>query len=177
MRAGLRILGYGIAVLALVIALAAIYALRFSHFVPSPLGLSLATVAATICGIGGILLAFKPPVQAPQFPQRKWLQTKWLRVPAFAALTFGVGYWAFVAGIPSWYTGLFGTSAERSVTVSRWRTPSRWACSGPDIVEPPMLSTICLDFQSQTLAPVGTTLLLHGRATQFGINVETASAR
>src|SRR5665213_2681640 len=108
MNPGLRILQITAAIFGFVIMFAAIYALRFSHFVPSPLGVIIAEGAGAICGISGGVLGLKPPAPYPGRVDRKWLRSKWLRVPAFALLAFGCGYWGFAAGIPAWYTAAFG---------------------------------------------------------------------
>ena len=46
--------------LSLLVIIAAIYAMLYSHFVPSALGHQIALCAATVFGIGGVILAFRP---------------------------------------------------------------------------------------------------------------------
>lgn len=161
------------ALLGLAIGIGAIYAERFSHFVPSHLEIRIAFAAATACAIGGIALALAPPQVSP----RRWLRPLSVRVPAFGLFSFGVGYLAFAAGFPAWYTLAFGHPGERSVTIENWRLPSRWSCAGPDVAEAPFLDPICLDYDDERVAPVGTNLVVRGRATALGINVETVSLR
>jgi hypothetical protein len=177
MNRGLRILQITAGIFGFVIMFAAIYGLRFSHFVPSPLGVVIAVIAATVCGINGCVMGLKPPKAYPGRVDRKWLRSKWTRVPALAVITFGFGYWGFSAGLPAWYTAAFGTDGEQLGTVTDWRRRSLWACAGPDIAEAPMLSTVCLSYQDSPMAPVGTTLVLHGPITVLGVNVRSVSIK
>jgi hypothetical protein len=124
--------------------------------------------AATVCAIGGIALGY---TQARPGAGR-WFQLQWVRIPAFGLLSFGFGYLAFAAGFPAWYTAAFGHPSRQIVTVEKWRFPSRWSCAGPDVAEAPFLSTICLDYKNEQIAPVGSKLILHGAATDLGLNVE-----
>src|SRR5271155_1463101 len=124
--------------LGLAIGVAAIYAMRFSRFVPSTLEMRVALVAATACAIGGIAQAFAPL----QPNAARWLQPLWVRIPAFDLLSFVIGYTAFSAGFPAWYTAAFGYPGQQSVTVEKWRSTSLWRCAGPDIVGVPLLATI-----------------------------------
>ena len=160
-----------VALSALAIGVAAIYAMRFSRFVPSPLETRVAFAAATACAIGGIALGF---TQARPGAGR-WLQLQWVRIPVFGLLSFGFGYLAFAAGFPAWYTAAFGHPSHQIVTVEKWRFPSRWSCAGPDIAEAPFLSTICLDYKNEQIVPVGSKLILRGAATDLGLNVETVA--
>jgi hypothetical protein len=145
--------------------------MRFSRFVPSPLEIRVAFTAATICAIGGVALGFTQV--RPGAP--RWLHLRWVRMPTFGLLSFVVGYQAFAAGFPAWYTAAFGHPSRQIVTVEKWRFPSRWSCAGPDIAEAPFLSTICLDYKNEQIAPVGSKLILRGAATNLGLNVETVA--
>jgi hypothetical protein len=155
---------------ALAIAVASIYGIIFSHFVPSPLGHRLALCAATLCGIGGVIWAFKLP---SGYSAR--LGRPWFRVPVSGLLLFGFGYSAFAAGFPAWYTVAFGTPGERLVTVEKWRTPSIRSCEGPDVTETLFLQPICLSQRNAPLVPSVSKLMVRGPATAFGIKVETIS--
>jgi hypothetical protein len=44
----------------LLVIIAVIYAMLYSHFVPSALGHQIALCAATVFGTGGVILAFRP---------------------------------------------------------------------------------------------------------------------
>jgi hypothetical protein len=151
-------------------ATASIYALLYSHFVPSPLGLRLAVFAAILCSVGGVALAFQP---SPFSDRSSKPEKLWVRVPAFGLLCFGLGYSAFAAGFPAWYTTAFGFPSERIVTVEKWRQRSRFSCEGPDLIEVPLPNTICLSQKSAPFVRPGAKLVVRGRATALGIKVET----
>jgi len=148
------------------IFIAVLYAVRFSHFVPSPLGLQVALGVATMFGIGGVILAFKR-LRSPSSGYRNLtLLGKVLRPlivwPLFCLVCFVLPYLAFKSGFPAWYTAAFGSPGERLVTVTQW----------PTFASP---NTISLSQKSAAMARPGSTLLVRGPATAFGINVETIS--
>ena len=48
------------------------------------------------------------------------------------------------------------------IGIDDWRERSRWRCAGPDLKEAPFLNTVCLAYQNERLAPVGSLLLARG---------------
>lgn len=159
---------------AMIVMLTGLYAFIWSRFVPSD-GTQLgALILASVCGVGGGYLAFLPP--PPSHPRPRWLGGLWIRLPVFAALSFGVGYQALAAGLPSLVTSAVGIPGTRIVTVESWRFHSRYQCSGPDIYEAEWLSTICLRYSDSGKAPPGSKLLLSGASTSLGIVAEHVSA-
>jgi hypothetical protein len=114
-------------------------------------------------GLAARMSRFCRPRQIDRVPP--WLAKTWIRTPAFALLSSFLGYVAFAAGFPSWYTYFAGSPGERITTVAKWRFHSRWRCSGPDISEAPWLSTICLSYGEAAKTPPGSKLLLEGSGT------------
>jgi hypothetical protein len=154
----------------LAVLIAAVYAVWFSHFVPSGKWVRLSVYAACLCAIAGALLVFSPPL----LMRKGWLANRWVRMPIFAVLSFLTGYQAFVAGFPAWYTSVEGTPRKRVVTVEDWREPIPMKmCRGPELVEAPMVMTVCLRVKQETNVAPGTKLLLQGSGTRFGMNVFT----
>jgi hypothetical protein len=149
-----------------VVLAGAFYAFRYSQFVPTPLGMTLALGLAGVVAFGAAIVSYRKTPSGN-------VVIKCVTAAAMALLSFGVSYEAFVAGLPAWYTYAFGRFGEQVVTVSDWRRSSPWHCSGPnikgDIFLPP---TLCLDYQQSAKAPPGRVIMLFGPATIFGIDVK-----
>jgi hypothetical protein len=158
-------------VVLITIAVAAIYAMRFSRFVPSPLGLDVALWGSGGVGLMGVGLGLVPSSR----PMPNWMRRPWIRAPLTGALLGFIGYEALVAGLPAWFTTYAGAPSERVVTVADWRTASTRTCYGPDLVEAPMVATVCLGIGDRAKVPVGSKLLLRGSGTALGLNVDTVS--
>jgi hypothetical protein len=157
-----------LALFGLAVLVAALYALRFSHFVPSATWVQISLYAALCCAMCGALFALLPP----HLIRRTWLAKKSITIPISALLSFAAGYEAFAAGFPAWYTSVAGSPGQQIVTIEKWRPPTFVkTCGGPDLVEAPLVQTVCLRVKRGANVPPGTKLLLKGSTTSLGINV------
>jgi hypothetical protein len=167
----LRYLAAGVFIVSLFTILGAdIYALRFSKFIPSPRWAEISLWIGILVGIAGGMLAFVPHPVSNRTPFL--LRSCWSRLVGYTVVLFLSGYYAFLSGIPAWYTSIAGSYADQIVTVKQWHVGTRRGhCAGPSIEEAPWLISVCMDYSLRTYVSPGTRLILRGKATALGMNV------
>lgn len=168
-----KTIALGLLALFAVIIAAAVYAVRFSRFVPSPSWAEISFWIGVAFGIGGIASGFLP-LPPSKRPIPFVMKSVWGRAPIFGLLLFASTYLAFLSGLPAWYTFVAGTFDSQVVTVKGWQASVAGSrCVGPYVEEAPRQITVCLPPILRTSTSPGTRLVLEGKGTPLGINVST----
>lgn len=137
--------------------------------------------AGIICAVAGLLWANHPSGFHPEsayYAERsmpKWLKNVVVRSVVTAALCGGTANTAFLTGFPSLYSEQFGSPAEETVTVSGTQWRSRYNCGHFLVQEYPDAPgrALCAGTEDLNTVPVGARLLISGKRSVFGLEVES----
>lgn len=138
-------------------------------FVPSKLGEAFFGVSAATGVAVGVALALRMPEER--------ITRKWMKDPALRSIGMALGAAMFFStasqGIGWTSAALFGTRVDQVVTVSGWRYGGKVSCEGPELVEAPVIASLCLGDGWREKLPPGTRLIVSGRETPLGMDVDS----
>ena len=161
------------------IAMALIWGLTVSHFVPSPLGDKIAlvitvAVAALAALFGATSYAFSEdnPYSKALLEKAPAFRSRPTRILGLAGIAFLFTFPAVETGFLEWWTWITGSEGARTVTVDHFQM-SRRDCDGLAIREAPfmMRPAVCANYRYRNAPPRGTALMLYGTVSPFGIDV------
>lgn len=166
------------------VLLLALWAMLFSHFVPTALGeaISLAVAlawAAAGAAFGAWSGVFRPdlnPNYARMMIKAPALAKAPNRVLLLALLGFWFGFLGAEGGLLEWWTVNMGRSGQIVVHVSSYQQNTRTGCAGLNFREAPWLfrRAVCVRYLNTADAPPrGAAVILHGVASRVGIDVSS----
>lgn len=171
-----------------VLALGGLYTLWFSRFVPSRSTLTfsygMAVLAGLIygaftLGVGGFGWDPESPRVMDAVRKSPWLRKAYLRVPLMSLVFAGFSQATFSDCVPAVLNAVSGSQGTMTLTVSGWRrggyvSRAGWQCPRPTVRELPdfliPLHAMCPLHPEESSFPVGARIVLHGRASVFGIS-------
>jgi hypothetical protein len=167
-------------ILFLLAVVGALIDITLSTLLPSEIGINIGVGCGTILAVCLVIISEKYRKQTgisinPSRPFQKLIQITWVRICVNLTLGFSVGFSASALGCPYVYTHIFGSQATRVVRVSGWNYGSSRRCSKPDIENSPFAmgeKALCVAKDARLSIPIGTNLILEGRESVFGFNVE-----
>jgi hypothetical protein len=177
-RTGL--LGWSLAIGILALVGAGFYSQFEIPFLPSRLGDraglvvgALGALATAIAAFNGILSPANPRVAAT-FDRTPWLKNTALRVPVLALTAFVVAYTMATDDFGIW-TAAVGREGRQAMVIDRWRSAGRQTCAGFVVRGLSWLAPtrgLCADDRFKTFAVPGHPIVLTGRTSPLGIDVE-----
>jgi hypothetical protein len=145
------------------------------QFVPTHPATLLGSVPAIIMGSLGAYVGANPKGMPTSRP-KKWLQSPMARTFILGIFMFWATWQTTVYGVFAVYTWATGTPGEQQFVVAGWTSATRRGCGGPSLKGTAFGTRICVDRARSAEFQPGTTAVLHGRVSVFGIRVESVSS-
>ncbi len=173
----------GIAVVGFTLMIGALGAVFLSHFMPTPLEMK---IARGVSAVVALCFAWESRDRGALNPVRLGYQVtgrpNWfiryqaIRILAMGTFFFFITLVAVEGGLMAVVTAMVGASTVRTVTIDGWSSEGQDRCPGFLVRGAPLLTydALCADpglYRTQAVS--GRTLLIAGKATSMGMNVET----
>jgi hypothetical protein len=152
-----------------------------SKHVPSPLTVKIALLGAFVCGLWAAWQARDGGIYSPANPRMldtsrgRYIMTHvWLRVPLMGVFGFAITYGALETAVFGAVTAVIGQPGARTFVIDGVEHGGR-SCGHFDVQGAPALidQALCAPPGQLSQAERGDLLIVAGKVSPFGVNVET----